>query len=155
MSDEKATPAPVDNKVAQATTPDFNVDDLHKDIDALNKKLVSEDVAQLLSQERAKAKAEAEKEFLVNAKLKEKDQELENLKKAQLEKERSAAEQLDALRKKVDELASSKQPVNMHNPFNSLPSQKDDKPSVLKMKEDELEVVERASFDALMNRRDA
>ena len=151
MTDEVKTP--VVAEVKKTTVPEFNIEDLHKEIDAANKKIVSEDVSKLLEQERAKAKAEAEKEFHINQKLKEKEAELEALKKAQLEREKEAATQLEMLRRKVDELASSKQPISIQNPFNTSQSQKDDKPSILKMKEEELEAVERASFEALLDRK--
>lgn len=140
---------------APETKPDFNIEDLHKEIDAANKKLVSDEVSTLIAKEREAARKEAEKEFLVNQKLKEKEQELENFKKAQLEKERQASEQLEMLRRKVDELASSKAPINVQNPFNSPSQPKDTKPAVLNMTEEELEVVEKASFHALLDRKRA
>jgi len=141
--------------VAQDTTPAFNVEELHKEIEAANKKIVSEDVAQLLAKEREEARKAAEKEFAINQQIKDKEAELEAIKKAQKEKDLENARQLEALKRKVDELASSKQPVQVQNPFSSPSTSKDDKPSVVNMKEEDLDVVEKASFEALLARKNA
>lgn len=136
--------------------PEFNIEELHKEIEAANKKIVSEEVSQLLAKEREAAKKEAEKEFLVNQKLKDKEAEIEALKKAQLEKERATAEQLELLKRKVDEMAASKQGTPIANPF-STPAQEAPQspplPSVLKMPEAQLDEVETASFAALLGRK--
>jgi hypothetical protein len=136
--------------------PEFNVEELHREIEAANKKIVSDEVAQLIAKEKEAARKEAEKEFLVNQKLKDKEAELEALKKAQLEKERANAEQLEALKRKVDEMAASKQPTVVANPFSAptptvSPSQP--LPSVLNLPEAQLSEVERESFNALFTRK--
>jgi len=152
MSDK---PVETPKEGAQDKTPDFNVDELHKEIEAANKKIVSEDVAQLLAKEREEARKEAQKEFAVNQQIKDKEAELENMKKAQKEKDLENARQLEALKRKVDELAASKQPVQVQNPFGSPSQSKDAIPSVLSMKEEDLDEMEKASFEALLARKNA
>lgn len=150
MAEEQTVKAP------EAKVPEFNVEELHREIEAANKKIVSEEVSQLLAKEREVAKKEAEKEFLVNQKIKDKEAEIEALKKAQLEKEKATAEQLELLKKKVDEMAASKQGVPVSNPFSAQPAPATPSqplPSVLKMPETQLEEVETASFAALLQRK--
>jgi hypothetical protein len=137
--------------------PEFNVEELHREIEAANKKIVSDEVIQLIAKEKESARKEAEKEFLVNQKLKDKEAELEALKKSQLEKERANAEQLEALKRRVDEMAASKQPTVVANPFSTpvaaSPSQP--LPSVLNLPEAQLFEVEKESFNALFTRKSA
>ena len=151
MAEEVKTPEP-------AKAPDFNVEELHKEIEAANKKIVSDEVAQLIAKEKELARKEAEKEFLVNQKLKDKEAELEAVKKAQLEKERANAEQLEALKRKVDEMAASKQATVVPNPFStsSAPTPSiTTSPSVLSLSDAQLLEVERESLSALLGRKRA
>ncbi len=156
MTDAPAAPS-VTPAPTPAVTPAFNVDELHKEIDAANKKLVSEEVSQIIAREKEAARKEAEKEFLVNQKLKDKEQEIEAMKKAQLEKERQASEQLEMLKRRLDELASTKQPVAIQNPFAGQPSSQHatQSHSILDLPESSLDEVEKASFSALLERKRA
>lgn len=150
-------PKPVEQTKAPEKAPEFNIDELNNEIEAANKKLVSQEMAKIIAIEKENAKREAEKEFLVNQKIKDKEREIEEMRKVQLERERAASEQLEALRRRVDELAASKQTTTVQNPFaGTAPSKSsldETSNSILSLKENELEEVEQASFYALRDRK--
>lgn len=148
-------PKPEQKKEEKSSTkpkePEFDLDALRKEIDQASNSIVSEDVRKLIEAEREEARKQAMKEAENSQYLKEKEAEIAQLKKEQEEKERKSAEQLDALKKKIDELASSKQVVNNDNPFKSAPTPTKKQPFDLDDKD--LDIVERESFYALLNRR--
>jgi len=94
------------------------LDALNREIEEANKTLVSEDVAKVIKLEKEAAKKEAEKEFLVNQRVKDLEAEKDALVKAKEQSEKEAAEKLEALTKKVNSLVSSQAPVKNENPFN-------------------------------------
>lgn len=152
---EPTTPDANAQNPAPASQPAFNADDIINEIDKANKKIISDEVAQLIAKEKEEARKLAEKEFLINQKLKEKEQEIESLKQAQKDKELKAAQELEALKRKVDELASTKQPMNIVNPFATPPQGNNTQIThpVLGMKAEELDVVEKASLSALLGKK--
>ena len=130
----------------------INTDDLLREIEAANSSLVSEDTRKIIDEEKKKAREEALKEMEAKQYLKEKEAEIAALKKAQEEKERETAKQLEEFKKKLNDLASSKQVVNVENPFKKQDAPVDKTPDILKATEEQLGDVEQASFHALLNR---
>jgi len=90
---------------------------MQKDIDDAKKSLVSDDTQKVMEKVKAEAKAEAEKEFAVNAKIKELEADNKKLLDIQVEKEKESATKLDVLTKKVDEMTTSKANVVQQDPF--------------------------------------
>jgi len=127
------------------------VDELKKiqeDLDSANKKIVSEDVRKQLDDAKAKAKEEAAKEFETNQKIKELEAEKATMKKESEDREKAASEKLAELTEKVNNYVSSKAPVNSSNPFEA-PESRLPTEDLEKSADD----IERASFEALINRR--
>jgi len=94
---------------------------MQKDIDDAKKDLVSDDTSKAIEKAKVDAKAEAEKEFATNAKIKELEDANKKLLDEQTEKEKKSAEQLDALTKKVDDMTTSKANINQQDPFQATP----------------------------------
>jgi len=154
MSEEEIKQEPTEEKnpvVEQSNdvTQD-EIDAIQAEIDKANEKMVSEDIQKRIAEERDAAKKEAEKEFLTNLRIKELEKEKEELKKQQEQREREAAQQLELLKQKVNELAAARAVVKEDNPFKSR--------EIVPPKEDTLtdemaDEIERASYDAFMEMR--
>jgi hypothetical protein len=134
--------------------PEIDFEALRKEIEDADKTLVSEDVQKLLKEEKEAARKEAEKEFLVNQRLKEKEAEIENLKNASVEEQKKAAEQLAYLKAKLDELVTTKQVVNNENPFKKKeeaePTQNE---MIAKLTDDDIDAIEYGSLQAILERQ--
>ena len=125
-----------------------DLDKLNKDIDTATTKIVSDDTAKKIQEAKEEAKKEAEKEMLTNQRIKELEQEKEKLLADNTSKEKEAAEQLAALKGKVDELTSSKAVVSNDSPFNETPVIEEDiKTKIDKLTEQETDDIQRQSFE--------
>lgn len=121
---------------------------MQKDIDDAKKSLVSDDTAKAIEKAKSEAKAEAEKEFLVNQKIKELEEEKEKLKQEQITKEKESAKQLEELTKKVDDMTTSKAAINTQDPFKAGNNTVDLKSQVEKLSDEQaLEIENEASRD--------
>lgn len=107
----------------QVVTSQEELKQIEADIQKARDSIVSKETSALIAKAKEEAKKEAEKEFLTNSKIKELEDEKEKLRQEQVNKEREAATQLEALKKKVDELTSSKAPINFKDPFRPAGSQ--------------------------------
>jgi uncharacterized protein (DUF3084 family) len=134
-------------------TPDIDLEALRREIEEADKKLVSEDVSKLIKQERELAKKEAEKEYLINQRLQEKEAEIAKMKEASVEEQKKNAEQLAYLKSKLDELVASKQVVNNDNPFRNDKVAPQIADPIAHMTDKDLDELERASFQAMLDKR--
>jgi hypothetical protein len=142
-----ATPAPEKSveDIAQE-----ELDELNREIEEANKSLVSEDTSKLIKLEREAAKKEAEKEFLVNQRVKELEAEKEQIKKEAAEKEKAFALKMEALTNRVNGMVASKAPVVNDNPFNAQPPAPNPNQST-EFTEDEVRDIELASMEAFFD----
>jgi len=125
------------------------LDELNKEIEEANKSLVSDDVAKVIKLEKEAAKKEAEKEFLVNQRVKELEAEKDALAKAKEQAEKEAAAKLEALTQKVNGLISSRAPVTTENPFNAQPPA-ESTPSLADISDEQAKDIELASMEAFL-----
>jgi len=139
---QEATPPKTPEEVTQE-----EIDAINKEIEEANKKLISEDVSELIKKEKELAKKEAEKEFLVNQRVKELEAELKRKDEERIASERASASQLQAIMEKVNALTASKAPVHNDNPFANEPSAP---PQSKELDEDTASEIERASYIAFM-----
>lgn len=123
------------------------LDALNKDLEQANKTLVSEEVQKKIDAAKQEARAEAAKDAEVQSKLKELEAEKAALIKQKEEQEKKAAEELAKLKEKVDSVISSKAVISGQNPFNG------EKKGEL-LSEKEADLIEKASFEALLNKRE-
>ena len=115
---------------------------IQKDIDDANKTLVSDDTRVAIEKAKVEAKAEAAKEFEVNAKIKELEAEKEKLKQDQIIKEKEAAEKLVELTNKVNEMTTSRAAINTQDPFKSNTTPSDMKSRVENLTEEDAKDIE-------------
>ncbi len=115
---------------------------LNKDIDDTTKKLVSDETAAQIQEAKEEAKKEAEKEFAINQRIKELEDEKAKLEEQRIAKEKEAAEQLTALKSKVDELTSSKAVVQGDSPF-----KEESQTAPSEISEEVADDIERQSFE--------
>lgn len=132
-----------DEKKTEEVTPE-ELEALNKDIESATKNFVSAEVQKKIEEAKAQAKAEAEKDFNVQQRIKELEAEKERLAKEKEEQEKKAAEELSSLKSKVDAVISSKATIASQNPFKSE--------GAASFTDDEANVIERASFEALLNK---
>ena len=125
------------------------LEELNREIEEANKSLVSEDVARVIKLEKEAAKKEAEKEFLVNQRVKDLEAEKEALRKQMEAAERKTAEELDAFKQQINSLRTSRAPVVSENPFNAQPTEPQ-KPNNTGFTDTEAEEIERASLEAFL-----
>lgn len=90
---------------------------IQKDMEDARKTLVSEDVESKIRQAKEEAKKEVEKELQMKAELEKAKAEAEELRKKNEEAQKQAATQLDALKKRVDEMTASRAPTSVVDPF--------------------------------------
>jgi len=126
---------------------------LQEEIDTANKTIVSDEVQKQIEDAKAKAKEEAEKEFVTNQKIKELEKEKEELVKKQQEKELESARKLEELTKKVNESISSKAANANSSPFTQETPPNTSKSVVDTITEENVDDFEKASFNMLINRR--
>jgi len=118
---EKNNPTDTSNKSEEKSREEITAEELesiNKEIEEANKSLVSEDVAKVIKLEKEAAKKEAEKEFLVNQRVKDLEAEKIALAKEMEHSEKEAAAKLEKLTERVNSLISSKATVKNDNPFN-------------------------------------
>lgn len=94
-------------------------DAINKDIKSAKDSLVSKDTEAKIQAAKEEAKKEAEKEFQTNQKLQELEEQNKKLQEEKENKEKEAAEKISKIQSKVDELISSKAPVNKDDPFSN------------------------------------
>lgn len=134
----------------ETMTPE-ELQNLQKEIDEANKNIVSDEVQKKIELAKQKAREEAEKEFTVNQKIKELEKEKEELVKKQQEKEIENARRLEELTKKVNDSISSRAVAPSGSPFTDpTPSTPGD--TIENMSQDQVDQIERESFDALIKR---
>ena len=123
---------------------------MEADIAKARADLVSPDTEQKIKQAKEEAKAEAEKEFLVNQKIKELEEEKTKLLEAQKSKEEETAKQLEGFKEKIDSLTSSQQPIRGDDPFKKQKNNDGDNPegNVDKWTDDKVNDFERQSGSA-------
>lgn len=162
MAEEEEQQAPTET-VEQPTTQKESedtftleeIEKLNREIEETKRKVVSEDINQKITAERDAAKKEAEKEFLVNQRVKDLEREKEELQKKNEESQRNAAAQLEALKAQVDKLMTSKVVAVGDNPFKK-PEENSTKETGLNvdgMDDEELRIIEEASFQAFLEQK--
>lgn len=123
------------------------LDQINKDIAAAREKLVSKETSSQIEKAKQEAKQEAQKEFETSQKLKELEEQRKALEEKLQNTEKQSSEQLEALKKKVDEMAESKRVMQAKNPFadaaNSAGSPNNPDPE--NMTDEEVNDIERAS----------
>jgi len=124
------------------------IDAINREIEEANKKLISEDVSELIKKEKELAKKEAEKEFLVNQKVKDLEAQLLKEQEAKKDAERQTAAQLQALMEKVNALTAAKAVVQNDNPFKNDPQEP---PKPTELSNDVADEIEHASYMAFMD----
>lgn len=87
------------------------------------KTLVSEETQSVIAKAKEEAKQEALKEVEVQKELEKRDKELQELKQKMQEQEKAASEQLQNLKKSVDDMKGSQAIVNADDPFTKQSSQ--------------------------------
>ena len=117
---------------------------MEKEIAEAKEKLVSKETSEEIQKAKEEAKKEAEKEFATNQRIKELEEEKNKLAEDQKQKEKEAAEKLEALKKRLDEMATSQQPVNFENPFQNNNNQ----PNETIMTEEDVRTIEKDSARA-------
>ena len=90
---------------------------IEQDIADAKSKLVSKEVQAQVDKVKADTRAEVEKEAALKAQLEKQAAEIAQLKADKERQEKDAAERLNKIQAKVDEMVSSKAPVNMQDPF--------------------------------------
>jgi multidrug efflux pump subunit AcrA (membrane-fusion protein) len=90
---------------------------INADIASAQSALVSKGTEELIQKAREEARKEAEKEFLVNQRIKEIETQKAELQKRLEDKEKASAEELDKLKTKVNELVSSRASIQVQDPF--------------------------------------
>jgi len=145
------TPAPQGNEDPNAIST-TELEELNREIEAANKKLVSDEMSKTIAAEREAAKLEAQKEFMVNQKIKDLEAEKEKIQKEKEDAERKSAEQLNVLKTKVDSLISTKAVVSTENPFRNEPVESQ-KVSVDRLTDEQVDDIERNSFEAFLEHK--
>jgi len=122
---------------------------LEKELNMANDTLISRETAEQIKAAKEETRKEVEKEFLTNQKIKEMEEALKqkDVEKAELEKK--TAEQLDLLKNKVNEMASSRAVVKTESPFDSKPPEA----TQVDISDEEAEEIQKASFHALLERK--
>jgi hypothetical protein len=144
--------APVNSVDTNQAADSFTLEEiekLNKEIEEAKKQMVSEDVEKKIMAEREAAKKEAEKEFLVNQKIKDLEREKLELQQKNEAVQRQTSQQLESLKAQVDRLMSSKAVITQDNPFKREP-QPDVNKSVDMMDEATIDKIEEKSFEAFM-----
>ena len=130
---------------------DYNKDELdaiQRDIESAKSSLISDEAKQQIQRAREEAKKEAEAQFLVNQKIKEQEALIEQLKQEKIQKEQEFNEKFQSMESKINDMVSSKAPVNVENPFKQ-PG--DSKPvSAETMSDDMINDIEKASGEQFL-----
>ena len=126
------------------------INKINKDLEEAKANLISDEVQQKINEEKEKARVEFEKEALVNEELKNKQLEIEGLKKKMEEDQRRTAELIAKFEGKLDELTSSKAPISMQNPFTQPPQDKPLTNNFNTMTEEQVNEIERLSRDRFL-----
>jgi hypothetical protein len=149
-----ATPAPdaTQSSVDEEVVSQADIDELNSEIERMNKEMVSEDTAKMIELEKEKARKEAEKDFLVNQKIKEQNDLIEAMKKEKEESEKKNAESLEALTRKVNEMVTSKAVIPNGNPFNE-PANEPEPQTPSTMSKQTIDDIERASYELFMQEK--
>ena len=138
------------NNTQEEVSPE-ELEKLNQDLDASRKKLVSEETEEKIKTAKEEAKKEAEKEFIVNQKIKELEEDKKKLEEDQKKREENTAKELDVMKEKLNQAISSKAVSTGTNPFEG--SQKTSSSSIDQLSDAEIDAIERASFEAFENRR--
>jgi uncharacterized protein YhaN len=115
---------------------------INRDIDDARSKIVSRDVDAKIQQAKEEARREAEKELGMKQKLDELEKAKKELESKMETKEKEYAESFGKLKTKVDELVSSKAPIQMENPFSAPQAGAQ---AIDRMTDDQIEKIEDSS----------
>lgn len=126
-----------------------DLDKLEKDMDNARNTLVSKETEDKIAQAKEEAKKEAEKEFLVNQRIKELEEEKVKLAEDKAKKEEEVAKQLEEMKEKLNAAITSRAVPTANNPFNDKPSSS----NIDKLSDDEVNQIEQASYLAFEKRR--
>ena len=106
-----------ETKANESPLSEEDIKKLSDDIDNAKSTLVSKETQSAIEKAKADAKAEAEKEFTTNQKIKELEEQKQQLEASVKAKEESAAQELEKLKQAVNEMKASKAVVQQDNPF--------------------------------------
>ena len=126
-----------------------DIDAINKDIEDATNTLVSKETEEKIAKAKEEAKKEAEKEFLVNQRVKELEAEKQKLQEQMEAKEREAAERLASLNEKVNKYVESKTSINNENPFNG----NNNSNNVESLSDDDVNNIEQESYQAFVEHR--
>lgn len=115
---------------------------LNKDIDVAKSSIVSKETQEVIQKAKDDARVEAEKEFELKKQLDEQKQEADRLKAQLADNEKKAADQLEAMKTKVDAAIESQAVVQSQNPFNPHESQQSSTETVEQMSDEQVNNIE-------------
>ncbi len=128
------------------------LDQLNKDLDSAKSNIVSTEVTKKIEEAKEEAKKEAEKEFATNQKIKDIEEEKKQLQSKQEEAEKKAAEEIEALKTKVNEMISGKSSIASEDPF-SNEGNTDVNKSIENLSDEDTDAIEKRSMDMFLSRR--
>jgi hypothetical protein len=124
-----------------------DIEAINKDIEDAKNKLVSKDTEAKILQAKEEAKKEAAKEFEVNARIKELEEDKKKLQESIELKEKEAAEKIANLAQKVNNYVESKAVINKQN------SPLDKTIDLDKVSDEDIDKIEQESFNAFINEK--
>lgn len=136
-----------DNKPKEGENQGLSEEDykkLNEDIEKTKNELTSEETKKKVEQAKEEERKKAQEEFEWKQKLAEQEKQNEELKKKLEETEKKSTQQLDALKKKVDDVIGTKMPPSQQqDPFASGPSK-----DVASMSDEQVDEIEESSAKA-------
>jgi TolA-binding protein len=137
-----------DKKETKSITKE-DVEQIEKDIQDAKSSLVSKEVDMKLEEMKTKAKEEALAEIEMQNKLREQEEQNRKLQEQLEAKEKEAAEKLNSLQQKVDEMVGSKAAFQPVDPFKNEPHQSTEGvPDVKRMSDEQVDDIEMESARA-------
>jgi len=127
------------------------LEQLNKDLDSAKSNIVSNEVTKKIEEAKEEAKKEAEKEFITNQRIKDIEEEKKQLQSKQEEAEKKAAEEIEALKTKVNEMISSKSSISQEDPFSKEGGNADS--SIESLSDEDTDAIEKRSMDMFLSRR--
>lgn len=123
------------------------IDAINKDITAARSSLVSEETKKEIERAKEEARREAEKEFLVNQKIKELEEQKQRLEAEKVAQQKEFDQKFSAMEGRINDMIGSKAPAADNNPFkepNAQPTTAEN------MSDDMINDIERASGEAFL-----
>ena len=147
-SESKPVPTPAATK-EEVSQEDLKA--LEQAIEDANKTLVTDDVQEQIKVAKEQARVEAEKEFAKNQKIKEMEEQLKKKEEENVAIQKQAADQLAALKARLDDMSASRAVAPTQTPFDKQP-QEENKITPNNMTPEQMKEFERDSYLAFANR---